>query len=114
MHEMSLTEALVEHVLKAADGHHLKAIQEVEVEAGALKRVVPSLMQEAFAIVSQGTIADGAKLTIIEIPARAQCNLCQEIFEPEYDNFLCPDCHKADVRILQGDDLILKSIKADS
>lgn len=110
MHEMSLAEALWEQVLSTAERYRLKKIQEVEVEAGALKQIVPELLQTAFTALTEGTIGQGAELTITEIKASAQCRDCHQIFEPQLNDFLCPGCHRANVDILSGEQFILKTV----
>ena len=110
MHEMSLAIGLMEQIQEVAQQNNLKCVDEVELQTGVLRQVIPEVMQEAFKAVTQETIAQNAKLTIFEIAALAQCNMCQKKFSPQFDDFLCPDCHKADVTVLQGDEIILKSI----
>jgi len=68
------------------------------------------LMQTAFKEASSQTVAHEAVLVINEIQAKAQCNQCAMEFEPEIDDFLCPECRIADVRILAGDKIILKAV----
>ena len=110
MHEMSIAEGLMEQILSIANENSLKSIEEVEIETGLLRQVIPEVMQEAFRAVRQDTIAQSAVLKITEIPAIGKCRTCQKEFEPELNNFLCPQCLRADVEILQGDDIILKSV----
>ncbi len=110
MHEMSLAEALLGQVLRTAEEHQLTWVEAVEVEAGVMKMIVPEILQTAFSVVTDGTIAQGARLEIVEIKANVRCRLCQTTFEPEIDNFLCPNCRTADVVVLSGFDFILQSI----
>jgi hydrogenase nickel incorporation protein HypA/HybF len=110
MHELSLAEALIDQILAVAKENNLAKVDEVIIETGVLKQVVPEMMQEAFFAVSDETIAEGSKLTIIETSAKAKCRKCEQEFEPEIDSFLCPDCQVASVDILKGNDIILKSV----
>jgi len=112
VHELSVASALIEQVLDIADKNQLERVAEIEVEAGALRQIVPELMLTAFAEVSRGTRAEGATLTLREIKAEARCRQCQGAFTPLIDNFLCPSCEAADVDILQGDEIILKSVSS--
>ena len=113
MHELALTESLLNQVLAIAKAHALHKVLEVEVEAGALKAVVPEAMEEAFAILAQGTPAQGVRLKMTVTPVSVQCRLCEIVFEPKLTDFLCPQCRKADVRILGGHDIILKTITGE-
>ena len=111
MHEMSLAIGLIEQVQDVAQKNNLKRVEAIELQTGVLRQVVPEMMQEAFKAVAQETLAQNATLTIIEVPAVAECNLCQKKFSPQLDDFLCPSCQKADVTVLQGEDIILKSVQ---
>ncbi|MDP8266211.1 MAG: hydrogenase maturation nickel metallochaperone HypA [Candidatus Aceula meridiana] len=110
MHEMSIAESLIEQIISVAKENSIVCVDEVEIETGYLKQIIPDVMQEAFKAVIKGTIAENAVLKITEISALAKCNLCKEEFTPELDNFLCPKCIKADVVTLKGDDIILKAV----
>ncbi len=110
MHEMSIATGLIEQVLKIANENRLPHIDEVEIEAGQLRFIVPEAMYAAFEAVSEGTIAQGAKLKITEVKAMARCRKCNKKYAPKIDDFLCPSCSVADFEIVQGDDIILKSL----
>ena len=65
----------------------------------------------AFTAMAQGTLVEGAALEIEEIAVEALCNDCGERFAPDIDHsFMCPGCHKADVKIVAGDDIVLASV----
>jgi hydrogenase nickel incorporation protein HypA/HybF len=110
VHELSIAIQLVEQIIETAEANKLPRVEDVELETGALRQVIPEMMQTAFEEATRQTIVEGATLTIQDIPAKAQCNQCSLEFEPEADNFLCPQCQVADVTVLQGDHIILKSV----
>jgi hydrogenase nickel incorporation protein HypA/HybF len=110
MHEVSLVSALVDQMQKTADENHLTAIDEVEVEIGCLRQVIPEVFRTAFESVTKGTLAEGADLKIKEIRAEARCRSCDQVYEPTSDDFTCPSCTRVDVEILKGDSIVLKSI----
>jgi len=111
MHEMSIAAGLMDQVLEIAKVNGLKEIDEIEIETGFLRQVVPEVMQEAFLAVRRETIAQNATLKIVEIAPLSECNICKKQFEPQLNDFLCPECQKADVKVLKGDEIILKSIQ---
>ncbi len=110
MHELSIADALVDQILDEAREHGMSCVNEVEVHTGMLRQVVPEVMQEAFREVRVGTIVQDAVLVIKEIDAEAQCCICNLKFKPDLDCFVCPSCHKADVEILKGNEIILAAI----
>ena len=111
MHEMSIAVGLMEQVFDIAKKSNLKEIEEIEIETGFLRQIVPEVMQEAFLAVRQDTIAKNATLKIVEIAPLSECNICKKQFQPSLNDFLCPICQKADVKVLKGDEIILKSIQ---
>ena len=61
MHEMALTQSVVDAVCEHAAGRH---VHSVKVQIGALCAVVPDAMQFCFELATEGTVADGARLDL--------------------------------------------------
>ena len=61
MHEMALTQSVVDAVCEHAAG---RRVYSVKVEVGALCAVVPDAMTFCFEMAVEGTVADGARLDI--------------------------------------------------
>lgn len=110
MHELSIAIQLVEQIVEVAETNKFPRVDEVELETGVLRQVIPEVMQTAFKEATSGSIAREAILTITEIAAKARCNQCTMEFKPEIDNFLCPKCQIADVDVFEGNIIILKSV----
>ncbi|HOO16161.1 MAG: hydrogenase maturation nickel metallochaperone HypA [Phycisphaerae bacterium] len=113
MHEMAIAASLVEHVLEVAQQNGAARVSAIELEIGALQLVVPEALELAFQAVTQGTLAEGATLKVTEIKAVAECRLCSTRFEAKIDDYLCPQCRQADVRLVAGNDILLKSITCE-
>ena len=75
MHELGVTQAIVEGATEACRG---KKITRLVVEIGTLSMVMPDAVRFCFDLCSEGTLAEGAELEIREIPARARCRSCRE------------------------------------
>ncbi len=110
MHESSIAIALVEQAVDAAGKHRAHQIDEVEVQVGVMRRIVPEALKLAFSAASAGTIAEDARLKIIEERIIAVCRVCDCLFAPESLTLVCPRCQRADARIVTGNDIILKSL----
>ena len=113
MHEMSLAVALMDQIMTIAKDNNMVKIKSVTIDTGALKQVVPEVMQNAFEAVTKDTIAEGAEFVQNLIPSVAKCKQCAQEFEPDIDNYLCPGCDKADIEIISGDAIILKSVSGE-
>ncbi len=114
MHEMAIASDLIRQVVDTAEQHKATRVREIELEVGAMRLVVLDALRLAFEAVTEGTVAEGATLTLVEIPPRAECRVCEHSFEPAIDCYLCPRCEKADVKIVAGNDIILRSLSCDT
>jgi len=111
MHEMSIAVGLIEGVLHAAEEAGAEQVESVELEVGLFQQVVPEAMRTAWEAVSENTPAQGAELRLTEVPAVARCRTCGARFEPNVEySFACPKCDQADVEIVAGRDIVLKSV----
>ena len=113
MHEFSIADSLVEQLGEIAAGNDLSAIDRVELEVGELRQVIPHILQLAFRETARGTPAEAAELVLDEVEARAQCRRCHRVFRPGPWDYSCPACDVADVEVLEGNALVLKSIAAN-
>lgn len=107
MHEMALTQSVVEAVCEHAAG---RRVHSVKVEVGALCAVVPDAMTFCFDLATEGTIAEGAHLDVEMRPGVARCRSCGVEFELGDLILLCP-CGSADVEVLAGRDLRILSME---
>ena len=110
MHELSIAAALVRQALDVARENNLARIEALEVELGALQQVVPEALDLAFQAESRDTPAAGAVLHLVEVPMRARCRSCGKAYAPDIDCFRCEACGRADPEIVEGRDIILKSL----
>lgn len=108
MHEYGLCESIVGAVERRARG---RAVRRVRVRVGALHRVVPPAMDQAFALAAEGTVADGAAVDLITVPVRLHCSACGHVGESTEALALCPACGGAALETSGGDDLVLEWIE---
>jgi hydrogenase nickel incorporation protein HypA/HybF len=73
MHELGITQSIVEIVTEKAQGAKVLSIV---LEIGKLSGVLPDAVQFCFDVCSRGTSAQGARLDIVEIPGLARCLAC--------------------------------------
>ncbi len=110
MHEMSIAAAIVEEATRIAGEHGVSRIEELEVQIGVIRQVVPEALEMAFAFASEGTPVEGAQLHVTEEQLVAVCNDCDCMFLPAIDNFLCPKCGRANARIVAGNHIVLQTV----
>ncbi|WP_433607731.1 hydrogenase maturation nickel metallochaperone HypA [Prescottella agglutinans] len=107
MHEMAITQSVVDAVCERAAG---RSVHSIRLQVGRLCAVVPDAMQFCFEVVTEGTVAEGARLDIEEPPGRAHCRGCGEDF-PLLDLVLLCPCGSADVEVLSGRELRIMSME---
>lgn len=73
MHEMPVTQALLDLVLKHAQGQR---VTDVYLQVGRLSSIVPESVEVFFAYLSQETLAEGAQLHFEILPIEMTCLDC--------------------------------------
>lgn len=111
---MTIACALLDQLDELAATNALARIERVHVQAGERRGIVPEAMQLAFREAARGGPAAGAVLELEILPARARCRLCGHEFAPAPDSYLCTACGQADVDLVAGDDIVLKSITGET
>lgn len=107
MHELAITQCIVDVACERADG---RTVSSVRVRVGRLCAVVPDSMQFCFDLVTEGTVMEGARLDIDEEDGRALCRTCGIEFVLVDPILLCR-CGSADVDVLAGRDLRILSME---
>ena len=64
MHELAITQSILDIARKAADEHGAKQVKSVRIMLGEYSGVVPQCIQYYFDVISKDTIAEGAVLDI--------------------------------------------------
>jgi hydrogenase nickel incorporation protein HypA/HybF len=113
MHEMALTESIVEIAAETAKRDGAARVRRVFVDIGALSHVEPEALIFCFSAVSAGTIAEGATLEIARIPGAGWCMDCAKAV-PLAERFgPCPECGGFHVRMTAGDEMRVREMEVD-
>ena len=107
MHELAITEGLVDAVSERLPGQRVTCVR---LEIGALSGVVADSLRFCFDLVTEGTSLEGAALEIALPPAVCRCRSCGQEFEPDGPIVICP-CGSAEVTVLAGQDLRITSVQ---
>ena len=107
MHELSLTESLIDAVLDRTGDRQVTL---VNLRIGALSGVLPEAMRFCFEVASAGTALAGHRLNIDEPRGLGRCRNCKRDFVLEDLILLCP-CGSADVEVLGGRELMVTSVE---
>lgn len=113
MHELSVTQSILDIVFDHAKRHESKKILKVRLVIGKMSGVVADSVRFCFDAITKETIAEGAALEIEETPYTGKCAECAMIFEVQNYNLLCPDCMSTDIEITGGRELYVKEFEAE-
>jgi hydrogenase nickel incorporation protein HypA/HybF len=113
MHELAVAESLLKIVVEEGEKHGLSRVTQVHLRIGELSTVVPEALRFSFDIISQGTLAEGAKLAAEMIPVIARCNTCEIDFEAKDFVFLCPQCQSMTVDLVSGRELEVSDLQGE-
>ena len=106
MHELAITQSVVDMVVERAAGRQIACVR---LQVGALSGVVPDAMMFCYELVTAGTPLEGSTLEIEQVPGAAHCRTCGQDFPLSDLILLCP-CGSADVSILAGRELRVRSV----
>ncbi|NJL49291.1 MAG: hydrogenase maturation nickel metallochaperone HypA [Leptolyngbyaceae cyanobacterium SM2_5_2] len=108
MHELSLTQAIIETVTEAAHG---APVQRVVLEIGELTAVMPDSIRFCFEACKPGTLLAEATLYILTVPGRGRCRNCGYEMALDMPYGVCDRCDSLAIDIIAGQDFILKSME---
>ena len=113
MHELSITQSLLEIALRHAERASAQRITRLNLVIGELTSIVDDSVQFYWDIVSRDTIAEGAELHFERVPGILRCLGCGHSFPLDGRSYACPVCGENQVVPVGGDDFRLESIEVD-
>ena len=113
MHELSVTQSILDIALKKAEEVEASRIEKINLVVGEMSSIVDDCVQFYFDFLSKDTIASDATLTFKRIPAQVRCRNCGFSFSPDGSSWSCPKCGKWDVDILAGQEFYVDSIEVE-
>jgi hydrogenase nickel incorporation protein HypA/HybF len=109
MHELALSQHIVDLVVECARREGMHAVTRVTLQVGMAAGVEADALRFCFDIVTADTLAQGAELAIETIALQACCRDCACRFEPASLVSSCPRCGSYAPLLEQGRELRVKS-----
>ncbi|MBF0189329.1 MAG: hydrogenase maturation nickel metallochaperone HypA [Magnetococcales bacterium] len=113
MHELSICQALLEQVAQQTRRCGGERVRRIVVEIGPLSGVEPHLLNEAFLLARQGTVAQQADLEVVAIPVTVHCPACDSDHEVAANDLRCPVCGEWQTRLVSGDEMTLRTMDVE-
>jgi hydrogenase nickel incorporation protein HypA/HybF len=110
MHELAVTQALLDLVIERSDADQATRVTAIYVEMGQLSSYVDDSVQFYWDIISRGTRAEGASLHFKRVALEMQCKACGAKFLPGSESFACPQCGSDQVLVTAGDVFCLTAL----
>lgn len=114
MHELSVTQSVLELALRHAEQHGAARVTHVYLVIGDLSSIIDDSVQFYWDIISRGTLAEGALLHFDRRRTRMVCADCGAEYEPEKGTLACPNCAGTQVQVIAGEEFRLDAIDIET
>lgn len=111
MHELSIAMSIVEMAEEEARQRNVK-VSAVHVKLGMLSGVVKDALLSSFGIACDGTLLEGSRLVIEEVPVEVFCDRCvanHALSSMQW--FICPECGTATPTVVRGKELEVTALE---
>ncbi len=113
MHELAITESILEITLRHASQAQAGRVTDLYLVIGQLSSLVDDSVQFYWDIISKDTAAEGATLHFRRLPVELVCLNCTRRYTPAGEDFACPDCGSEQIKVVAGEEFFLESIEVE-
>lgn len=114
LHELSLTQRIVRIVCDAAQKENARRVLKVTLAVGEDSGIVPDCVQTYYDLLSDNTLAQGARIEANTICATLYCESCKVEFERARFSFSCPACGAEGTPTGKGNECYVESIELET
>lgn len=111
MHELALSQGLVEALEAEARRQAFSRVRKVTLEVGTLSHVEPEAMRFCFDVATKDTLADGAELVIERPTGTAWCMDCADTVPLAARGDACPRCGGSRLIVNGGEELRIRELE---
>ncbi|MEZ5849684.1 MAG: hydrogenase maturation nickel metallochaperone HypA [Hyphomicrobiaceae bacterium] len=113
MHEMALCESIRSILNEQSQLQSFSRVVRVSLEVGPLVGVEVEALRFGFDVVMRGSVADGARLEIIDCPAEAWCMQCAQLVPIAARFDACGTCGSRQLQVTSGEELRIKELEVE-
>jgi hydrogenase nickel incorporation protein HypA/HybF len=114
MHELAITQSILEIAVRHAEAQQAKRITDLFIVMGQWSSTVDDSVQFYWDMISENTIAYGAKLHFKRVPVEIVCTDCGHFYHPTTRELLCPKCGSTHIKVKTGEEFYLEAIEVES
>lgn len=111
MHELSLAENMLQIIEQAAHEQDFTDVKTVWMEIGQLSCVEKDALRFCFTVVTDDTIAQRAKLEIIDVAGQGWCKPCDLKIAISSHHDPCPVCGSYAIQVIRGDEMRIRELE---
>lgn len=113
MHELAITENILQIALRHAAQAHAQRVTDLYLVIGNLSSIVDESVQFYWDIIAQDTICEGALLHFERVTAVFHCLDCHQTYPLQGELSACIHCHSPYVQLISGEEFRLDSISVE-
>jgi hydrogenase nickel incorporation protein HypA/HybF len=113
MHELSVSENILDIALRHAERVNAIKIKDLYLVIGDLSSIIDDSVQFYWDIITKNTIAEESTLHFKRIQIVLECKNCKQDYQPNGKDLLCPSCGGSQINIISGNEFYLESINVE-
>ena len=113
MHELSITESLLNTASAYARKNKAKKVTVLNLVIGELSGIIDDSIQFYWEMISENSICEKSILHFDKRKAIMKCMACNNEFELAGELSPCPSCSSMDLKFLSGNEFLLESIEIE-
>lgn len=114
MHELSVTESVLDIAQKHAQKANARLVTDVYLVIGQLSSIVDDSVQFYWDALTEDTLCQGSKLHFTRIAATLKCNSCGQEYPLQDQITPCPNCDGINISIITGEEFYIDSIDIET
>jgi hydrogenase nickel incorporation protein HypA/HybF len=114
MHELSVTQSILDIVLGYARENGAEKVLRIRLTIGALNDLQREWIQRYFDYLSRETPAEGAEIVVQRVNPAFRCSSCDRSFDIDLesvDRIRCPVCSGGEVHLERGQEFFITDME---
>lgn len=114
MHELAITERILNICLDEAKKQKLSKITAIHLQLGPFSGIVPDCIQMYLDLLAENTVVQGAVVKATVLPLKVRCRDCGRTAEITRQQIACPHCKSLRLQMLSGNEFTIEHLEAET
>lgn len=107
----AVTREMLKQLVEKAQSEGANRIKRIVIEVGEMSGLKSGEIRTSFDLLSRDTLAEGAELSITEIPLQVRCLSCSAEYSASGLKMICPECKSIASELIKGNELRVREIE---